>query len=159
MKTFRDFINENNKYIVDFKKPLTKIEGQELQKVGNCLLNGNQLETKSKKVFNKILAKADKMGLPYNAEDEITEVKALTIYDKVTLRKTLLKEKSGWLSIDKETGRWEVEDKEPKDNFKEVHSVQDIRNYYGWRYNVATSITVAFKDLEAGRWDQSEVGR
>ena len=60
-------INESKLfYVIDFKSPLNSNEIKDLKSVGNFILNGNQIETTDKKVYNKVLDKADEIGLEYD---------------------------------------------------------------------------------------------
>ena len=94
---------------------------------------------------------------------ELFENKGFVLYDKTTLRKTLQKNKGGYLVINPEDGRWEVDLRSydpgsSKSGFL-YYSISDLRDYFGWRYNIGTSITHAIKDIEKGSFDMSEVGR
>ncbi len=60
-------INEDKLfYMIDFKSPLNKNEIKDLKSVGDFELNGNQIETTDKKIYNKVLDKADEIGLKYD---------------------------------------------------------------------------------------------
>jgi len=89
--------------------------------------------------------------------------KTFKIYDKVTLRRTLLKTKSGWIIIDPQTGKWTVDARQPKDQDYPTgamkYQISDLRDYHGHAYDVKNSISVSFRDIESGNFDVSEVGR
>jgi len=85
---------------------------------------------------------------------KITE--GFSLNQKSDLRKELTSSRGKFLNI-KSDGSWTIDELEKKvsSSFK----VDDILDYYGWRYNVKTSISVAFKDIEKGIFDFEEVGR
>jgi hypothetical protein len=74
-------------------------------------------------------------------------------YDKVGLSKTLPKERGRYLVWDNE-GKWDIQDKEQKDN---CIKVDDVLDYYSWDYNLRTSIKVALTDIEKGKYETGEV--
>ena len=75
--------------------------------------------------------------------------------NKTFLNQTINKNKGKFLTWS-DDGEWEF-----TDELADVNSiaVQDVLDYYGWRYNVKTSISVALKDLEKGAFEKDEVGR
>ncbi len=67
LKEIVEKVNESKLfYVIDFKSPLNSNEIKDLKSVGSFTLNGNQIETTDKKVYNKVLDKADEIGLEYD---------------------------------------------------------------------------------------------
>lgn len=114
---------------------------------------------KSKKETQKILKDA---GAPRDIIADLTQ--RMKVFEaktplrwKTELRKTIAKE-DGYLVVNNDKdGSWEISKTEPKSG--EYYKLQDLRDYYGYNYNVKTSISVAMKDIDKGKFDQSEVGR
>ena len=93
-------------------------------------------------------------------KEYVNEVKKIELKDKVGLRKSLQKNKTDYLVVDIESGEWDtIKDKPKEEKGKNIYSIQNIRDYYGWRYNVPTSISVSIKHIERDTWDKNEVGR
>jgi len=86
------------------------------------------------------------------SEGSLTEG-SFKFYDKVQLNRVLPKSRGQFLTWDNE-GKWSIEDKEQKDN---CIKVDDVLDYYSLDYNQKTSVTVALKDLERGKFDKDEV--